>query len=519
MEIFFRRPCFRWLPREILKVKWGGGDNEAEATVKWGLRLQLLLLLGALMLLSYVPLFFATSTYTRVGLEQLQRANAEKLGRSVAAHLTVLRKQTDEETFRDLARAQVDGRVVHGLSLLRRGGASPDLIGEPDLIESLRTPKAFGGEPEVRELVTPLGPALFIFEPDPQGGVAALVRVDEEITQAASLARMMGLYMFAGGLGLLIVAYMAATRWIVRPIMELSRGADRIAKGGHRIEPLKQAPQELLNLSLRLGEMTSRLRSEEGSLRAKVEELTALTEQLRQTQNSLVRSERLATVGRLAAGLAHEVGNPISALMGLQDLMIEGGLSAEENADFLQRMRKETARIDRVLSDLLAYARPAGESPLRGGQGRPGSAGSAVEDALALLSPQGDFHGVHLSSQVEEGLPLVLSSQEELTQILLNLLMNAADACGAGGNVSVGVRLTDGQVEISVQDDGPGVAADVRDSLFEPFVSTKDVGKGTGLGLAVTKGLVESADGTIWVEDVKGGGARFVVRVPPVDLR
>jgi signal transduction histidine kinase len=263
--------------------------------------------------------------------------------------------------------------------------------------------------------------------------------------------------------------------------------------------------------------MTSRLRNEEGSLRAKVDELTALTEQLRQTQNSLVRSERLATVGRLAAGLAHEVGNPISALMGLQDLMIEGGLSEEEKEDFLHRMRRETARIDRVLSDLLAYARPAGESPLRGGQGQPGAVGPAVDDAIALLSPQGDFQRVRLSSKVEEGLPLVLLSQEELTQILLNLLMNAADACGGDGNVLVEARLKEGQVQISVQDDGPGVAEDVRDSLFEPFVSTKDVGKGTGLGLAVTKGLVESADGTIAVEDAPGGGARFVVRVPPFD--
>src|SRR5690606_21120272 len=118
---------------------------------------------------------------------------------------------------------------------------------------------------------------------------------------------------------------------------------------------------ELLNLSWRLAEMTSRLREEEESLRAKINEVQARTEELRFAQASVVRSERLASVGRLAAGLAHEVGNPISALMGLQDLVIDGGLSPEENSDFLQRMRKETSRIHRVISDLLAYARPSGD--------------------------------------------------------------------------------------------------------------------------------------------------------------
>src|SRR5690606_9439447 len=131
------------------------------------------------------------------------------------------------------------------------------------------------------------------------------------------------------------------------------------------IEPLKNAPRELVNLSSRLSEMTQRLGEEEDSLRAKVNELTRLTAQLEEAQDSLVRSERLATVGRLAAGLAHEVGNPISALMGLQDLMIDGGLTKEEERDFLERMRKETARIHRVLSDLLAYARPAGDPKRR----------------------------------------------------------------------------------------------------------------------------------------------------------
>jgi signal transduction histidine kinase len=403
---------------------------------------------------------------------------------------------------------------VHGVVILKRAGALPEIIAQPEVIDVLVAQKSWGAESEVRTLETSLGPALLVYEPGPEGGVAALVRVDAEVTRARALSRMMGLYMAVGGVGLLLVAYLAVTRWIVRPILELSRAADRIVEGGKRIEPLKKAPRELTNLSTRLSEMTQRLRDEEDSLRAKVDELTRLTAQLEKAQDSLVRSERLATVGRLSAGLAHEVGNPISALMGLQDLMIEGGLSEEEERDFLERMRKETTRIHRVLSDLLAYARPAGNSKMHSQKGETGSVASAIENALALLLPQSDLQEMQLQSDVQDGLPQVMLSEEELMQILLNLLMNAVDACEKRGRVGIQARRCDEGVELCVEDDGPGVDRALRDSLFEPFVSSKDVGKGTGLGLSVTKGLVEGAGGSIQLEDSSTGGARFVLILP-----
>lgn len=466
------------------------------------------------MLASFVPLFFATSTYARWGLENLQRENAEKLGRSVAAHMTVVRSQSEGEVLLDLARAHVDRRTVHGVAILKGAGALPEIIAQPEVIDVLASQKNWGVEPEVRALVTALGPALLVYEPGPDGGVAALVRVDADVTRAATLARMMGLYMAVGGVGLLLVAYLAVTRWIVRPILELSRAADRIVEGGTRIEPLKNAPRELVNLSSRLSEMTQRLGEEEDSLRAKVNELTRLTAQLEEAQDSLVRSERLATVGRLAAGLAHEVGNPISALMGLQDLMIDGGLTKEEERDFLERMRKETARIHRVLSDLLAYARPAGDPKRRLQADKPGSVPQAIQGALALLLPQSDLQEMQLESDVQEELVEVLLSEEELMQVLLNLLMNAVDACERRGRVWIQARRCAEGVELCVEDDGPGVDRSLRESLFEPFVSSKDVGKGTGLGLSVTKGLVEGAGGSIHLEESASGGARFVLILP-----
>ena len=466
------------------------------------------------MVLSYVPLFFATSTYTRLGLEQLQRENAIKLGRSVAGHLSVLRQQTEKENFLHLARAQIESDSVHALSILDPSGNPEALFGELELFKSISAESGFAHQEEIRRISTPIGGAVLVFEPSPEGGIAAIVRVDKEVTRADSLARMMALYMVMGALALLATAYFALTRWIVRPILELERGANRVAAGGHRLEPLKGVPRELANLSSRLGQMTGLLREEEETLRAKVDELELLTAELREAQASLVRSERLATVGRLAAGLAHEVGNPISALMGLQDLVIDGGLSQEEHDDFLHRMRKETKRIDRVLSDLLAYARPAGQTSASP-RGDPGSLKSAIAGTLALLAPQGDMLDMKFDSEIEDELPAVPLSEEELTQILLNLIMNAADACEHKGNIWLKAhQISQEKITLSIEDDGPGISDEVMDSLFEPFVSTKDVGKGTGLGLAVTKGLIEGASGTIRVERGEQGGARFVIQLP-----
>src|SRR5690606_22199486 len=116
-------------------------------------------------------------------------------------------------------------------------------------------------------------------------------------------------------------------------------------------------------------------------------------------------------------------------------------------------------------------------------------------------TPQRSMQEIDLAVDVHPDLPLVAIPREQLVQVLLNLLLNAADACGdRGGRIAVRAELTDRGVRVVVEDDGPGVRADVREHLFEPFVTTKDVGKGTGLGLAVCRGLVEAAGGTIMLD-------------------
>jgi signal transduction histidine kinase len=480
--------------------------------VRGGLRLQILLLLGGLLLLAFVPLFFAVATYTSATLQQLRVGHARALGRAIAAHAAEARASRNDEQLMSLLRAEVGTEGVVAIGVYGADGHRDAAVGEPAAVDWLpagNVPNAEG----LREVGRGL---LAVTVPSSAGAVVAVLRIDDQSARAAPLVRLVGLYTLLVGLALLVLAYFALTRLIVRPIDLLSRAAERVASGARQLAVPKTSVRELADLGVSFGIMTERLLREEDKLRSKIDEVERATQRLREAQDRLVRSERLASVGRLSAGLAHEIGNPISALIGLQDLVLAGGLSPEEERDFMLRMRRETERIHRILRDLLQFARPAA-NPIEGAEQEPGDVEVAVRDTAALVAPQRSLQDITLSLELGEGLPPVSLGHEQLMQVTLNLVMNAADAVGAGGNVKVAASRSGSGVRLVVEDDGPGVDPRVQAQLFEPFVTTKDVGKGTGLGLAVCRGLVESAGGNITLDTEYRHGARFVVELPASD--
>jgi signal transduction histidine kinase len=343
-----------------------------------------------------------------------------------------------------------------------------------------------------------------------------LVRTDSTTTPSAPLVRLVALYTGIVALALLVFAYFSMTRLVVEPIDRLSRAARRVAEGALRLDVPREGARELVELGSSLAQMTERLRADEEALRSKIAEIERYAADLSRAQERLVRSERLASVGRLAAGLAHEIGNPLAALLGFEELMLQGGLDEAEQRDFLLRMQRETERIHHILRDLLDFARPAAPSIAPPAPEPAGSVGDALADVAALVKPQRAFREVELSTDVAARLPRVALSHQRIVQLLLNLLLNAADAAPRpGGRVVVrAARLSEDRVRIQVEDNGPGIAPEVKDRLFEPFVTTKGVGEGTGLGLAVCRGLVEAAGGSITVEAPGAGGARFVIDLP-----
>jgi len=232
-----------------------------------------------------------------------------------------------------------------------------------------------------------------------------------------------------------------------------------------------------------------------------------VTHRLRMQQRLEV-SERLAGVGRLAAVVAHEINNPLDGMQRLLNLasrVAETG-DGDRLASYLEQVRTGLERIGRIVRDLLDFSRSAS------GTVEPMGIRKILAEAVRTMQPAAEASGVTVAVECDEDLPPLRSGH--LYHAILNLVKNAVEATPAGGRVSVGARCTGGTLLIEVADSGPGIPEDVLPRLFEPFYSQKAVGKGTGLGLVISRDLVRKQGGTLSAANRDEGGAVFTVRVP-----
>jgi len=363
---------------------------------------------------------------------------------------------------------------------------------------SLRTSGVVDGEPDAI-VVTPSGVELRVWVPSVGRGDAARRR----------------LFLFYLGLTaatVLLLTYVLLTYFIVRPIDRLRLAAERLAAGRLRTSVPVQGAAEVARLAATFNEMAAQLRADRAVLQDRLEELKRTTGELTAAQEHLIRSARLAAVGRLSAGVAHEIGNPLAAIRGLLDLMQTGDLDPGEEKEFLGRVQRETERIHHTIRDLLDFSR---NEPGQGVRVESSADISAVvSDTVKLIDRQSRFRDIELTLTLDEGLPRVRGDHERLRQLLLNLLFNAADALGGKGRIEVHASNGDGAVQLTVEDDGPGIDPEIIEQVFDPFVTTKAPGQGTGLGLAVCHTIVEGLGGSIEVANRTQGGAGFEIRLP-----
>jgi len=232
------------------------------------------------------------------------------------------------------------------------------------------------------------------------------------------------------------------------------------------------------------------------------------TAELRRTQAQLLQSAKLATIGQMAAGIAHELNTPLTYILGNLELLREAPLDASQK-ELLAAAEMGAERIKALGQNLLVFSRPAGEDMV------PLSVNEVVQRSVEFCSYQVAKAGVDIEKSLGEPLPRVAGVANQLETALINLIMNAVQAMpGGGGRVVVSTRARDGNVEIAVSDNGPGIAPEIQPHVFEPFFTTKESGQGTGLGLSNVLMVVEGHGGRIDLSSEPGAGATFRITLP-----
>ena len=234
-----------------------------------------------------------------------------------------------------------------------------------------------------------------------------------------------------------------------------------------------------------------------------------MSSRLRESRDQLLLSERLSSMGRVASSIAHEINNPLTSILTTSSLLVRDLPDSDPHKKQMQDMLQETLRCREILRRMLDLARPA---PARK---EPTDLNLVMIRSVQLMRNYMEVLNATAELELEPGLPRIAASPAQMQQVILNLLLNAVDAMPQGGKVRLQTRSLpgEGQIEMRCQDSGVGLAPQEQEKIFQPFYTTKGE-RGTGLGLAVTREIVQDHQGTIRLESEKGHGATFIVRLP-----
>lgn len=297
-------------------------------------------------------------------------------------------------------------------------------------------------------------------------------------------------------------------RWISNPLRALAQGASRIANGDfdHRLDHVLSWEDEFYDMTSNFNRMADRFRDSERDLARKVEERS----------RQLVRSERLASVGCLSAGVAHEINNPLSAItiaaqslqFRLMDVLDPDAEDTQVAMERLTMIQTESKRCGEITRRLLNFSRDEKQEKL------PDDLTRVIGEVLAMVRPMSRYQDRTIVFDRVE--PLIIEiNASQMKQVMLNLITNGLQATKAGGTVEIVIREQTDWVVVDVADDGAGITPEDRELMFEPFYSTKETGEGTGLGLSITNTIVQQHKGTIEPFSAgPGQGSRFSVRLP-----
>ncbi len=326
-------------------------------------------------------------------------------------------------------------------------------------------------------------------------------------------------------LGMGAFGFFLFRRRILQPVEALLHSTQDIAEGDFEARLPGDAANELGELASAFNGMAARLEAYRRANEKQVADLRAINADLSQAREDLIFAEKMATVGRLASGVAHEVGNPLASIIGFVALLEQSPEDRVLADDLLPRIRSELDRINRIIRDLLAYARPTGNTHVELEAIHEVGGGTSLQEVIGsaskLVTVQKRFAHVSFEDEVPESLPAVAVPRDRLQQVVLNLFVNAAEAMAGQGVIHVGMvadaeDTEAGFITVEIRDEGPGIDPRVGSNIYEPFFTTKEVGAGTGLGLAVSLRLVERMGGRLRHVRDREGGACFHLSLPRV---
>ncbi|OCC14140.1 sensory box sensor histidine kinase [Dissulfuribacter thermophilus] len=297
-------------------------------------------------------------------------------------------------------------------------------------------------------------------------------------------------------LGSLIVIGIAGKAFAT-PLVRLAKVMDQITEKGDleiQVPELKPRNDEIGKLQASFTWMIKRLRE-------------ANRERMR-TMDLMCQTEKMATVGNLAAGVAHEINNPLGGVILCFKNLIESDMDEETRKIHIEVINSGLLKIQKTVKELLDFARKTPMAKV------PSSVNSILDESIRLVDCMLAKRNIKIIKDFYVDMPTVLVDPGKIEQVIINIIINAVHAMGENGTLFISTAVEDDMCVISIKDTGPGIDPKILSRIFDPFFTTKEPGKGTGLGLAVCKAIIEQHGGRIEVESEKGAGARFIIKLP-----
>jgi len=401
-----------------------------------------------------------------------------------------------------------------------------------DIEQSIRAAMASGNETS-----TPFGTAWGVFWRVEQGivlsvplirdtrvlgGISVVVPLEELYAGLRQSQKIVLIYILVNTTLLTGIGIYKFSRAYFKPVQRLARRADTYSEEDGLPFLVRKEDNEFGRLSQSLNRMLQRISEDKERLKSTIASLEKANIDLKQAQREIILAEKFASVGRLSSGIAHEIGNPLGIIGGYLELLRQKDIDDQERGEYVQRSIREVDRIHSIIRQLLDFSRPNEERAVLF------SIHEAIADVIRILKPQPLMSGIDLKLSLSAQKDRILGDPDQVRQVFLNLVLNAADAITSTANQASGTIVISSQnifpdgenaedltrIRLSITDNGIGIPEDNLEKIFDPFFTTKFPGKGTGLGLWVSFMIIERIGGSVSARSRPGEGATIEVLLP-----